>query len=72
MPYGGPGAYWAWLGPGLDLRRTDYDREAAAVQIRAKDWDGAEQFAANNVLAVPSVDEAMDFMRKMEARQATA
>ena len=72
MPYGEPGAYWAWLGPDLELRRTDYDREAAAVRIRAKDWDGAEQFAANNMLTVPSVDEAMEFMRKMEARQATA
>lgn len=72
MPYGEPGAYWAWLGPGLELRRTDYGREAGAVRIRAKDWDGAEQFAANNVLTVPSVDEAMEFIRKVEAKQATA
>ena len=72
MPYGEPGAYWAWLGPGVKMRKTDYDREAAAARIRAKDWDGAEQFATTNVLSVPSVDEAMEFMRKMEAKQASA
>lgn len=69
MPYGTPGAYWAMLGPDVDLRRTDYDREAAARRIRAKDWDKAEEFAASNVLSVPSVEQAMDSMRKMEARQ---
>ncbi|OLB83331.1 MAG: metallophosphoesterase family protein [Chloroflexi bacterium] len=72
MPYGEPGAYWAWLGPDMRLRNTDYDREAAAARIRAKDWDNAEQFAAKNVLSVPSVEEAMEFMRKMEAKQASS
>jgi putative phosphoesterase len=70
MPYGTPGAYWAILGPDVDLRRTDYDREGAAKRIRGKDWDNAEEFAASNVLSAPPVEQAMDFMRKMEARQA--
>ena len=69
MPYGQPGAYWAMLGPDVDMRRTDYDREAAARRIRAKNWDKAEEFAASNVLSVPSVEQAMGSMRKMEARQ---
>ena len=69
MPYGKPGAYWAMLGPELTLRRTDYDREAAAQRIRAMDWPNADEFATKNVLNAPSVDEAMDFMRKMEAKQ---
>ena len=72
MPYGTPGAYWAMLGPDVDLRRTDYDREAAARRIRAKDWDTAEEFAAGNVLSVPSIEQAMDSMRRMEARQAAS
>jgi len=71
MPYGEPGAYWAMLGPDVKMRRTAYDRDAAAARIRAKGWDNAEQFATRNVLSVPSVAEAMDFMRKMEAKQAT-
>jgi putative phosphoesterase len=70
MPYGIPGAYWAMLGPDVDMRRTDYDRDTAAKRIRAKDWDNAEEFAASNVLTAPSVEQAMDFMRKMEAKQA--
>ena len=69
MPYGEPGAYWALLGPGLVLRRTEYDRKAAAARIRSKNSEDAETFAANNVLNTPSVAEAMEFMRKAEAKQ---
>jgi putative phosphoesterase len=69
MPYGGPGAYWTMLGPAIVQRRTDYDRVAAASRIRALDWPEAEVFATENVLATPSVEEAMDSMRKAEARQ---
>ena len=36
LPYEGrPGAYWALLGRDVELRRTDYDVEAAASAIRA-------------------------------------
>jgi len=69
MPYGEPGAYWALLDGGVEMRRTDYDREAAAVRIRAKDWSDAGQFASENVITVPSKEQAMDFMRQMEAKQ---
>jgi predicted phosphodiesterase len=35
MPYEGrPGAFWALLGPGVELRRTEYDVGAAARAIR--------------------------------------
>ncbi|HEY3085582.1 MAG TPA: metallophosphoesterase family protein [Candidatus Dormibacteraeota bacterium] len=70
MTYGEPGACWAMLGPGVSLRRLDYDREAAARRIRDKPWSGAEEFARDNVINVPSIEEAMDFMRSMEAKQA--
>ncbi|WP_426404719.1 metallophosphoesterase family protein [Streptomyces sp. R-07] len=33
MPYGRPGAHWALLGPGIELRSTDFDIEAATNQI---------------------------------------
>lgn len=69
MAYSQPGAFWALLGPGLRLRRTDYDREQAARRIRAKDWPNAEGFAATNVITVPSIDQAMDFLRKAESSQ---
>ena len=69
MPYGEPGAYWAMLGPGVDLRRTVFDLEEAGERIRAKDWDLAPKFVVENVLTVPSVEEAMNFMRKLEAER---
>ena len=70
MPYGMPGAYWAMFGPTVDLRRTEFELERAAERIRAQDWDLAAQFAAENVLTVPSTEEAMAFMRKFDEEQA--
>ena len=69
MPYGTPGAYWTLLGPGVRPRRTDYDRAAAASRLRAVGAPEAEEFVRDNVLEVPSVEEAMDFMRRAEAKQ---
>ncbi len=63
MPYGNPGAFWALLGPGVEFRRTDYDREAAAARIRKSSWPGAEEFARENVLSVASAEEAVAFFR---------
>ena len=44
MAYEGrPGAYWALLGPDVQLRRTEYDYEAAAEAFRTSGFpDGAE------------------------------
>jgi putative phosphoesterase len=64
MPYGATGAHWAMFGPGIDFRRTAYDREAAARRIRQSSWPGAEEFARDNVLTVASVEEAMDFFAR--------
>jgi putative phosphoesterase len=72
MTYGAPGACWAMLGPGVRLRRMDYDRDAAAARIRGKDWPSAESFARDNVMSVPSEDEAMTFMRAQESKQTQA
>lgn len=63
MPYGRPGAYWALLGPDVEFRRTDYDREAAAARIRRSGWPGAEDFAQENALFVPSAEDAFAFFR---------
>jgi putative phosphoesterase len=61
MPYeAAPGAYWALLGPEVELRRTDYDLDAAAAAIRATGFPAAEEHAAENVLTVPSAQEATE------------
>lgn len=36
MPYGGDGAWWALLGPGVQLRRTRYDVGAACARVAAE------------------------------------
>ena len=66
MPYGEPGAHWLLLGPGVQARRADYDRERAAARIRASNYPQREDFAANNVLNVPSEAEALAAFTPME------
>jgi putative phosphoesterase len=59
MPYEArPGAYWLLLGPEVELRRTDYDLEAAAEAIRATGFPDAEALATENVLTVTTAEEA--------------
>jgi predicted phosphodiesterase len=44
MPYQGePGAYWALLGPDVELRRTSYDLEEAVRRYRATDDPRVEE-----------------------------
>jgi putative phosphoesterase len=70
MPYGEPGAHWVLLGPGVDLRRTTYDTAAAAGRIRASGWPRAAEFAAQNVLTVPTAKEAIEFFERIGAVEA--
>ena len=66
MPYEArPGAYWALLGPDVELRRTDYDLEAAAAAIRATGFPGADELAADNVLTVPTAEEATEQFERL-------
>jgi predicted phosphodiesterase len=58
MPFGEPGACWLRLGPGVQPRRTPYDRRSAAERIRATDFPGAGEFAEGAVLH-PRPEEAM-------------
>jgi predicted phosphodiesterase len=44
MPYEGrPGAFWALLGPDVQLRRTEYDVAAAVAGYRASGYPAVEQ-----------------------------
>jgi putative phosphoesterase len=66
MPYEAqPGAYWALLGPDVELRRTDYDLEAAATAIRATGFPEAEELAAENVLTIPTAEEATEQFERL-------
>ncbi len=66
MPYEErPGAYWALLGPDVELRRTEYDLERAAEAIRATGWPDAEEFVAENLLTVPGAAEATAYFERL-------
>jgi len=58
MPYEGVrGAFWVLLGPDVELRRTDYDVDAAAAQLEATGFPGAAE-QAGWLRDPPDPDEA--------------
>ena len=68
MPFMPPGAYWALLGPDVELRRTSYDLELAADQIRGTRFPDATGFAARNILATPSEDQMLETFTRIGLR----
>jgi predicted phosphodiesterase len=71
MPYEGEAgiACWALLGPGIDLRRTRYDAEAAAAAIRASGMPDADEFVDEYVLAPTSAEEATAHFERMASER---
>ena len=60
LPYGeGGSAYWALLGPDVDLRRTTYDVEAAIAEMRRTGDPRVEQ-VVELMLQPPSRDEVIE------------
>jgi putative phosphoesterase len=60
LPYEGRrGAYWAVLGPDVELRRTDYDVEAAVELMLATD-DPRVEVIAEMMLQPPTREEAIE------------
>jgi predicted phosphodiesterase len=70
MPYGHPGAGWALLGPGVTLRQTRYDAEAAAQVIGASEHPDARAWAAEYVLNHYSATEALEAFTAIARSQA--
>jgi diadenosine tetraphosphatase ApaH/serine/threonine PP2A family protein phosphatase len=62
------GAYWLLLGPGVDLRRSDYDFTQAAERIRAAGMPQAEEVSIRYVLDPPIEDEMLQAFGKAELR----
>lgn len=69
MPYGQSGAHWALLGPGVSLRRTVFDADAACTQIAAESsYSDAASWADEYVRARNSDDEALAVFGPMDGR----
>jgi hypothetical protein len=72
MPYEGKrGAFWALLGDDVELRRTEYDTDAAVVAIRATCIAMSEQLAGY-LLEPPDPDEASAFFEAQRAASSGA
>lgn len=67
MPYADrPGAYWLLLdSQRVEFRRTDYDLEKAAQQVRESGYPKADEFADENLLKVPTAQEAMEYFESL-------
>ena len=72
MPYEGrPGAYWALLGPDVELRRTDYDFTAGAEAVRASGYPDPDEHVDSLFDAPPSAREAAEhFEQQALAKEA--
>jgi len=66
-PFGPPGAFWAVLGPGVQLRQTSYDLAQAAAQIRATSYPQAHE-SADAILRPPSESEILELFGPAELR----
>jgi predicted phosphodiesterase len=69
MPFDEPGAYWALIGPALELRCTPYDLVAAAAVIRSTRYPQGDVFAERHVLRPPSAAQMSAFYAGVELQQ---
>jgi predicted phosphodiesterase len=68
MPFQARGAYWLLIERGIEMRRTDYDYDAAAARIRATAYPQAKQFATGHVLNPPAEAAMREALRAGELR----
>lgn len=68
MPYEGkPGAFWATLGPGVDLRRTDYDFERAVEEAQSAGYPDPSYW--ETLLNPPQAEVVAAFFEKVAAER---
>jgi predicted phosphodiesterase len=65
LPYEGrPGAYWALLGPDVELRRTEYDLDETIERYRGSGQPGVEQIV-EMMVEPPEPREVIDHAEKV-------
>jgi putative phosphoesterase len=66
MPYEGKrGAFWALLGPEVELRHTEYDVEAAVAAIRASGAPDVEEQLVKYLLEPPDPTETTEYFESL-------
>ena len=70
MPYEGEvAAFWAMLGPEVELRRTPFDVDRAADALLASGWPEAESFVEENVRTAVAREEAITLFEQMASER---
>lgn len=68
MPYAArPGAYWALLGPEVDLRRSVYDFQVAAEAVLRTGFPERENLAGG-IVRPPTAEEATTMFERQARR----
>lgn len=65
MPFGEPGADWLLVGPGVELRHTNYDLDKAARRIAATGFPRVPEF---DMLKPPPAEKMLELYSKAELR----
>ncbi|MDG9705821.1 metallophosphoesterase [Streptomyces sp. DH37] len=69
MPYGRAGAHWALLGPGVELRVTEFDAASAAARIaRESSYPEAAAWADHALNARAGDEEALEVFGPRDGR----
>jgi predicted phosphodiesterase len=63
MPFGPSGANWLLLGPGIELRHTNYDRDRAERRIAATGFPNSSAF---DMLNPPPAEKMLELYSKAE------
>jgi predicted phosphodiesterase len=70
MPYEArPGAYWALLGPQVELRRTAYDYAGAAEQIAGSGYPDPQLASGERLLDPPKPEQVAPFFEQLAAER---
>ncbi|MGW6529873.1 metallophosphoesterase family protein [Streptomyces venezuelae] len=70
MPYGRPGAHWALLGPGIELRTTPYDIDAAVARLtRECGYPDVADWADHYLRARDSDTDALAVFGPLDGRE---
>jgi putative phosphoesterase len=68
--YGDTAACWALLGPDVQLRRTTYDLDAAAAELRrVSSWPDLDGFLSGVLYDPPTREDATAFFERLAADQ---
>jgi putative phosphoesterase len=65
MPFGTPGADWLLLGPGIELRHTNYDLVSAAQRIAATGFPQVPEF---DMLKPPPAEKMLELYGRAELK----